>query len=137
MGWEHQHVAIDDASRLPYTVVLPQLGQRGRHRRSQPAVRWFGRLGVTVERIMTDNSSAKTSLREWAYAQPYETSEHRKQAIGPWTDDYNLNRPHSAIGGKTPFQRLNNLLGKTTRYHRLTHFKCLEMTKKLLYPNSG
>ena len=56
----------------------------------------------------------QTSLREWAYAQPYQTSEHPKQAIGPWTDAYNLKRPHSAIGGKTPFQRLTNLLGNDT-----------------------
>ena len=53
----------------------------------------------------------QTSLREWAYARPYATSLARSQAIGPWIDAYNLTRPHSAIGGISPFQRLNNLLG--------------------------
>ena len=53
----------------------------------------------------------QTSLREWAYGRPYACSEQRAQAIGPWTDDYNLIRPHSGIKGLTPWQRVNNLLG--------------------------
>ena len=149
VGWEHLHVAIDDASRLAYTEVMPSLGKEDATAFLNRALGWFERLGVRVERVMTDNGSAyssklfanaiqtagvrhirtrpyrpqtngkaerfiQTSLREWAYAQPYQTSEHPKQAIGPWTDAYNLNRPHSAIGGKTPFQRLTNLLGNDT-----------------------
>ncbi|MGH8464523.1 MAG: integrase core domain-containing protein, partial [Pseudomonas sp.] len=43
-----------------------------------------------------------------------QTSEQRKLAIGPWTQAYNLKRPHSGIGGQTPFQRLTNLLGNDT-----------------------
>ena len=149
VGWEHLHVAIDDASRLAYTEVLPSLGKEDATAFLGRALGWFERLGVRIERVMTDNGSAyssklfanaiqtagvrhirtrpyrpqtngkaerfiQTSLREWAYAKPYQTSDHRKQAIGPWTDAYNLKRPHSAIGGKTPFQRLNNLLGNDT-----------------------
>lgn len=146
IGWEHLHVAVDDASRLAYAEVLPSLGKEDAVAFLNRALGWFERLGVTVERVMTDNGSAyssrlfaqtiqaagvrhirtrpyrpqtngkaerfiQTTLREWAYAHPYQTSEHRKQAIGPWTDAYNLERPHSGIGGKTPFQRLTNLLG--------------------------
>ena len=146
IGWEHLHVAIDDASRLAYSEVLPSLGRQDATAFLERAVGWFGRLGVRVERVMTDNGSAyrsklfaqalqqagirhvrtrpytprtngkaerfiQTSLREWAYARPYATSLARNQAIGPWIDAYNLTRPHSAIGGISPFQRLNNLLG--------------------------
>jgi transposase InsO family protein len=53
----------------------------------------------------------QTSLREWAYARPYSSSDERTRAIRPWTDSYNLTRPHSGIKGLTPWQRLNNLLG--------------------------
>lgn len=53
----------------------------------------------------------QTSLREWAYARAYRTSEERAAAIGPWLDSYNLTRPHSGIAGLPPWQRLNNLLG--------------------------
>ena len=146
IGWEHLHVAIDDASRLAYTEVLDGLGREHATAFLERALSWFKRLGVTVERVMTDNGSAyrsklfaqsldragirhvrtrpytprtngkaerfiQTSLREWAYARPYLSSAHRNLAIGPWIDAYNLTRPHAGIGGITPFQRLNNLLG--------------------------
>jgi transposase InsO family protein len=146
IGWDHLHVAIDDASRLAYTEVLPSLGREDATAFLNRALDWFARLGVQVERVMTDNGSAyrsslfatalqqagvrhvrtrpytprtngkaerfiQTSLREWAYARPYLSSQHRNQAIGPWTDAYNLTRPHAGIAGLSPFQRLNNLLG--------------------------
>jgi transposase InsO family protein len=146
VGYEHLHVAIDDASRLAYTEILPSLGQQDATGFLRRALAWYGRLGVRVERVMTDNGSAyrsrlfaealqqagarhirtrpytprtngkaerfiQTSLREWAYAKPYASSRQRNAAIGPWIDDYNLNRPHSAIGQQPPYTRLNNLLG--------------------------
>jgi transposase InsO family protein len=149
IGWDHLHVAIDDASRLAYTEVLPSLGRKDATAFLARALDWFARLGVQVERVMTDNGSAyrsklfaqalqqagvrhvrtrpytprtngkaerfiQTSLREWAYARPYPTSAIRNQAIGPWTDAYNLTRPHAGIAGISPFQRLNNLLGNDT-----------------------
>ena len=146
IGYEHLHVAIDDASRLAYTEILPSLGKEDATGFLQRAMAWYARLGVKVERVMTDNGSAyrsklfaqalntagvrhvrtrpytprtngkaerfiQTSLREWAYAKPYQSSDERHAAIGPWIDSYNLNRPHSAIGRLAPFTRLNNLLG--------------------------
>jgi transposase InsO family protein len=56
----------------------------------------------------------QTSLREWAYGRPYACSDDRAKAIKPWTDVYNLARPHSGIKGLTPWQRVNNLLGNDT-----------------------
>jgi hypothetical protein len=44
----------------------------------------------------------QTSLREWAYVQPYETSAEREAAMQPWINDYNSIRPHSALGGQAP-----------------------------------
>jgi transposase InsO family protein len=146
IGWEHLHVAIDDCSRLAYTEILPGLGREDATGFLNRALSWFGRLGITVERVMTDNGSAyrsklfagalaqagvrhvrtrpytprtngkaerfiQTSLREWAYARPYASSDHRMRAMRPWTDAYNRTRPHSALGGITPLQRLNNLIG--------------------------
>jgi len=32
----------------------------------------------------------------------------------PWIADYNLIRPHSALGGKPPLEKLNNVLGFNT-----------------------
>ncbi|WP_164461952.1 integrase core domain-containing protein, partial [Brevundimonas halotolerans] len=56
----------------------------------------------------------QTTLREWAYARPYGSSDERAAAIKPWTENYNLRRPHSGIKGLTPWSRVNNLLGNDT-----------------------
>ena len=56
----------------------------------------------------------QTSLREWAYAQAYPTSDHRAQELPLWLHRYNWHRPHGGIGAKPPISRLalteNNLL---------------------------
>lgn len=60
-GWEYVHVAIDDASRLAYVEV--RRDEKGPTTADflRRACAWFGRLGVRVERIMTDNGSAYVS----------------------------------------------------------------------------
>jgi transposase InsO family protein len=56
----------------------------------------------------------QTSLREWAYAQAYPTSDHRKAELPRWLHQYNWHRPHGSLQSKTPISRLgldvNNLL---------------------------
>ena len=149
IGWEHLHVAVDDASRLAYVELLPSLGREDATGFLQRALAWYGRHGVTVQRVMTDNGSAyrsklfvdalaqagvrhvrtrpytprtngkaerfiQTSLREWAYAKPYRSSQERAAAVHPWANAYNLSRPHSALGGRPPWTKVNNLLGNDT-----------------------
>ncbi|BBD38234.1 integrase [Aminobacter sp. Y103A] len=112
IGYEHLHVAIDDASRLAYVELLPSLGRDDATGFLNRALAWYARLGARVERVMTDNGSAyrsklfaqalqgagarhirtrpytprtngkaerfiQTSLREWAYARPYASSNER------------------------------------------------------------
>jgi transposase InsO family protein len=48
----------------------------------------------------------QTSLREWAYAQAYPTSDHRAEALPLWLHRYNWHRPHGAIGSKPPISRI-------------------------------
>jgi transposase InsO family protein len=48
----------------------------------------------------------QTMLREWAYAATYRTSQHRARALPAWIDYYNHQRPHGALGHKTPASRL-------------------------------
>jgi len=38
----------------------------------------------------------QTSLREWAYARAYDSSEQRAHALGPWLHHYNRHRPAPA-----------------------------------------
>ena len=56
----------------------------------------------------------QTSLREWAYARAYNTSNERAAELPRWLHRYNWHRPHGSIGSKPPISRLgltgNNLL---------------------------
>ena len=59
----------------------------------------------------------QTSLREWAYARAYPTSEHRKQALDPWLHNYNWHRPHGSLQSKPPISRLNQPMNNLLRLH--------------------
>jgi transposase InsO family protein len=48
----------------------------------------------------------QTSLREWAYAQAYPTSDHRAAELPRWLHRYNWHRPHGGINLQTPISRL-------------------------------
>jgi transposase InsO family protein len=48
----------------------------------------------------------QTSLREWAYAHAYDTSEQRAAQLPSWLHRYNWHRPHGSIGSKPPISRL-------------------------------
>ena len=56
----------------------------------------------------------QTSLREWAYAQAYNTSKERAAELPRWLHRYNWHRPHGSLDSKPPISRLglagNNLL---------------------------
>ena len=87
-----------DADVLYRSALFRQalLNAGARHVRTRP---YRPRTNGKAERFI------RTSLREWAYAEPYRSSGERTQAIGPWADSYNLRRPHSGIKGLTPWQR--------------------------------
>jgi transposase InsO family protein len=56
----------------------------------------------------------RTMLGGWAYGALYRNSSERAAALDGWLHYYNHQRPHSALGRKTPIARLNertNLLG--------------------------
>jgi transposase InsO family protein len=58
----------------------------------------------------------QTSIRAWAYRQPFTSSTERTDPMRPWLHIDNRHRPHSTLGAKPPFTRLpkNNLLGNDT-----------------------
>jgi transposase InsO family protein len=61
IGWEYVHVCVDDATRLAYVEVLSDetaLTAIGFLRR---AIGFYGRHGIRVQRLMTDNGSAYRS----------------------------------------------------------------------------
>jgi transposase InsO family protein len=110
------------------------------------AIDWFAKLGVSVERIMSDNGAAykglafadlfalrgvqhrrtrpytprtngkaeRFILREWAYAQPFQSSSDRGAAMLPWITEYNTSRPHCALGRTAPLCRLASFKAQMT-----------------------
>jgi transposase InsO family protein len=48
----------------------------------------------------------QTMLREWAYQRPYRTSNQRRKQLDPWLRYYNRERPHSALTGNPPYERI-------------------------------
>lgn len=98
-----ERVMTDNGSAYRSKLFASALREAGaRHVRTRP---YTPRTNGKAERFI------QTTLREWAYARPYASSDERAAAIKPWTDDYNLSRPHSGIKGLTPWSRVNNLLG--------------------------
>ena len=54
----------------------------------------------------------RTMLNEWAYLVGYTRSFHRTALLPKWLHWYNHHRPHSALGGLSPFSRIGtNLCG--------------------------
>src|SRR5215212_586837 len=56
-GWDFVHIAIDDATRLAYAEVLCDEKAATAVGFLRRALRFFGRHGITVERVLTDNGS--------------------------------------------------------------------------------
>jgi len=58
----------------------------------------------------------QTLLREWAYAAAYPTSHARTRALPAFIERYNHRRPHKALNGSPPAQRLAERLNAAAAY---------------------
>jgi transposase InsO family protein len=61
VGWEYVHVCIDDASRVAFSKIMKTERRRSAVAFLKAAVAYYASLGVTVERVMTDNGSCYRS----------------------------------------------------------------------------
>ena len=61
VGWEFVHVCIDDNSRVAFVQILPDERKTSAVAFLEAAVDYYARLGITVERVMTDNGSCYRS----------------------------------------------------------------------------
>ena len=80
-----------------FGAICATLGLR--HRRTRP---YTPRTNGKAERFI------QTLLREWAYVQPYATSQIRRQALRPWLRYYNRLRPHASLNYQPPITRLQS-----------------------------
>ena len=62
-GWEFVHVAIDDASRIAFSRIMKTQRKTCAVAFLKAATAYYASLGITVERVMTDNGSCYRSRR--------------------------------------------------------------------------
>lgn len=60
-GWEFVHVCVDDATRLAYVEVLSDEKGNTAAGFLRRAVVWFKAMGITVERVLSDNGACYRS----------------------------------------------------------------------------
>lgn len=60
-GSDCVHVCVDDHSRLAFTEIHPDQSAKSAVANLRAAVAWYTSLGVTVERVMTDNGGCYRS----------------------------------------------------------------------------
>ena len=147
VGYDHLEIVIDDASRYAVVVQVPDESGASAAFALETAAIEFARLGVRIERVLTDNGWAYTSsnpyraligrlgarhkrtrprrpqtngkaermvqtlLNEWAYGRAYTTNRERSDALPVFVDFYNRHRPHTALGGRSPIDAVNNVSG--------------------------
>ena len=61
VGWEFVHVCIDDASRVAFSKIMKDEKKGSAVAFLKAAVAYYVSLGVTIERVMTDNGSCYRS----------------------------------------------------------------------------
>lgn len=100
-----QRVMTDNGSAYKSQIFAAACAKHGVvHKRTRP---YTPKTNGKAERFI------QSSIREWAYAQPFASSAERQAAMHPWLHNYNTSRPHSALGGHPPLTRVgNNLPGR-------------------------
>ena len=61
IGWEYVHVCIDDASRVAFVEVMADQRKESAVTFLKAAVAYYAKLGIRIERVMTDNGSCYRS----------------------------------------------------------------------------
>jgi transposase InsO family protein len=86
VGWEFVHVCIDDASRLAFAEIMPNEKKESAIAFLQAALAYYAKLGIKVERVMTDNGSC---YRSKAFRQTCKASGLRHIFTRPYTPKTN------------------------------------------------
>ena len=102
--------------------VMTDNGVSFRSHRYAKALRWL-KIKHLRTKPYTPKTNGKaerfvqTSLREWAYAQAYQTSTHRAQSLPSWLHNYNWHRPHHGLKSHPPISRLGLTMDNLLRLH--------------------
>ena len=99
-GVRAERVMTDNGSAYlarAFRAACARLGVR--HLRTRP---YTPRTNGKAERFI------QTLLREWAYAEPYESSRERRAKLRPYLQFYNRQRPHASLDYQAPWSRLTS-----------------------------
>ena len=99
-GWQYLFVAIDDATRLACAGIYPDETAASAIAFLTASHRFYAQHGIRIERLLTDNGTC--FKRRW-----HERCDELKIGVRK-TRPY---RPHRALAGQTPLQRVNDLSG--------------------------
>ena len=128
-GWEYLHVAVDDASRLAFTAVMPDERKESAVAFLNNALDWFAAHGVAAQRVMTDNGSASNQL----FARAIADHGLRHKRTRPYTPKTNgkaerFIQTYPRVGLRHPLQHLGrpdprhaSLAARTTIAHHNAH----------------
>jgi transposase InsO family protein len=86
IGWEYVHVCVDDASRIAVAEIKPDERKESAVAFLKATVAYYARLGVKVERVMTDNGSC---YRSRAFARACKRLNLRHIRTKPYTPKTN------------------------------------------------
>jgi len=86
IGWEFVHVAIDDASRIAFARVMPDERKESAVAFLMEALAYYKSLGISVDRVMTDNGSC---YRSRAFAKACRQHNLRHIRTRPYTPKTN------------------------------------------------
>ncbi len=102
LGIRIERVLTDNGTnyKRQYDAAVERLGAR--HKRTR---RYRPQTNGKAERLI------RTLLDEWAYGRPYTTNRERTDALPVFVDFYNRRRPHTALGGRSPLDAVNNVPG--------------------------
>ena len=102
MGLRVQRVMTDNGPGYKSKALGALLQARGiRHLFTPP---YHPEVNGKAERFI------QTALREWAYGKRFKTSRQRRRGLSRWLHHYNFHRRHSALDGRPPAYRVNNLM---------------------------
>ncbi len=98
-------VMTDNGSCYRSKAFADALGTQVKHRRIRP---YRPQTNGKVERFN------RTLASEWAYAETFRSDAARAATYDDWLHHYNHHRPHTALDGSSPAQRVHNLTGKNS-----------------------
>lgn len=98
-------VLTDNGNCYRSRVFNDALGEGVKHKFTRP---YRPQTNGKIERFH------RTLAFEWAYARHYGSDAARATTYQAWIHSYNHHRPHTALGGLSPIDRVHNVNGKNT-----------------------